>query len=475
MSKRENVEISEEEIDKQKEIIQRIKHINDIEYQHLGKRKLSMISTFGCQMNKHDSEKISGMLREMGYEASDKQEECDLVIFNTCCVRENAELKVFGHLGAMKIHKINNPQLITAVCGCMVEQPKIVEAIKKKFKNVDLVFGTRNLHRFPELLYRAINEKPNIYEISKNDGEVAEGLPIERESNIKAWVTIMYGCDNFCSYCIVPYVRGRERSRKSDEIVKEIIGLVDQGIKEITLLGQNVNSYGKDLPQEMSFAELLQKICENTKIERLRFMTSHPKDLSDELIEVMVKYPAICKQIHLPVQSGSTDILREMNRKYTCDDYLNLVNKMRAAIPDITLSTDIIVGFPGEGDKHFVETLEMLQKARLDLAYTFIYSKRTGTPAAKMENQVPEDVIKDRFKRLQEVQNKICLEKNEDMVGKIVEVLVEGTSKSNENRYTGRTDGNKIVNFDSEIDFTGQIVPIKIKSAQTWYLHGEII
>lgn len=474
MSSAHTQRIPQEEIEKQYHFMQNIASINMQKESETGKKSYAQIRNFGCQMNEHDAEKIHGMLLAMGYETTDKSDNADVVIFNTCCVRENAEEKVFGHLGALKALKRNNPNMIIAVCGCMTEQPTIVDEIKKKYKNVDLVFGTHNLHRMPELLHKCITESRRIYETSRTDKEVAEGLPIERASNIKAWVTIMYGCDNYCSYCIVPYVRGHERSRMPEDILEEIKKLSDSGIQEITLLGQNVNSYGKDLETPVAFAELLDMICTQTKIPRIRFMTSHPKDLSDELIDVMAKHKNICRQLHLPVQSGSSEILKRMNRRYDKEKYLSLVEKVRAKIPDIALSTDVIVGFPGESEEDFAETLDLFEKVRYDMAFTFIYSKRTGTPAATYPDQIPEDVVKDRFERLLKTQNDICRELNEACVGKTLDVLVEGISRTSNSHYTGRTDSNKIVNFTCNKDYTGKIIPIKITSAQTWSLEGEV-
>jgi len=475
------VTIPQEEIEKQYRYMSEIKQINDVCFAKNNVRKRAIVRNFGCQMNEHDAESLSGMILQMGYELCDSSEGSDLIIFNTCCVRENAELKVYGLLGALKKMKKENPDMVIAVCGCMTEQPQVVEEIKKKFKNVELIFGTHNLHRFPELLCNCISNRKAVYETSHTEGEVAEGLPILRENNIKAWVTIMYGCNNFCSYCIVPYVRGRERSRDSAEIIKEIQELEKQGIKEVTLLGQNVNSYGKDKinpedpesSKEMDFADLLTAICENTKIERIRFLTSHPKDLSDKLISVMAKYPAICKYLHLPVQSGSTKVLKEMNRRYTKEQYLNLIEKIRMQIPSIAITTDIIVGFPGETDEDFEETLNLVEQVRYESAYTFIYSKRQGTPAAEREDQVDENIVKEHFNKLIEIQNRISREINDTYLGKRVKVLVEGKSRTDIKKYTGRTQENKIVNFESDIDVTGRIVEVEISNVQTWSLDGN--
>lgn len=470
--------IPKEEIEKQYYYIQQIKDWNDLHFKETGIRRSASVRTFGCQMNAHDSEKLAGMLNRMGYLLCDESVPGDLVIFNTCCVRENAEEKVYGHIGALKGIKREKPDMVTAVCGCMTEQPHVLAEIQKKYRNVDLVFGTRNQHRFPEFLYHCIFDGKRVYELSATEGEVAEGVPILRDSPVKAWVTIMYGCNNFCSYCIVPYVRGRERSRQPADILQEVRKLSEAGVKEITLLGQNVNSYGKDLEAPVSFAALLTRICEETAVRRIRFMTSHPKDLSEELIDVMAKYPALCRQLHLPVQSGSTEILRRMNRHYTKEQYLNLINRIRTKIPDIALSTDIIVGFPGETEQDFAETLDLMRRVRFEMAYTFLYSKRVGTPAAAYEEQVPETVMKERFNRLLEVQNQISYEINTAYIGKCVEVLTEGQSRTNEDKYTGRTESNKIVNFSCPADTApapGTFVQVRVEHAQTWSLEGALL
>lgn len=480
--------IPREEIEKQNYYMQCVRDVNA----GRAERPTACIKTFGCQMNEHDSEKLAGMLERMGYvlvpdETAGKYEGriCDLILFNTCCIRENAEEKVYGHIGALKGAKREKPEMITVVCGCMTEQPHVVAEINRKYKNVDVLFGTHNLHRLPEFIYRALLDGCRVCETSASEDEVAEGLPMKRESRIRAWVTIMYGCNNFCTYCIVPYVRGRERSRKKSDILREISELASDGVREITLLGQNVNSYGKDLSENEgcgSFAELLSAICESTagsSLRRIRFMTSHPKDLSAELIDVMAKYPAICNQLHLPVQSGSTAVLERMNRRYTKEQYLSLVEAIRARIPSVTLSTDIITGFPGETEEDFCETLDLVGKIRYDAAYTFIYSRRVGTPAAEYPDQIEEAVVKDRFNRLLELQNTVCRELNEACVGKTYEVLCEGLSRTNAERFTGRTEGNKIVNFTAEhktaAELEGKFVNVVIDSAQTWSLEGHAV
>jgi len=469
LSKRQEVIVGQDEIQKQMEYIHYVKE------QTNGKLLKYYIHTFGCQMNENDSERLAGMLTEMGYTETDRADDSDLVIFNTCCVRENAELKVYGHLGALKKLKENKPEMIISICGCMMQQKEVVEHITKTYPYVDLIFGTHNLHRFPELVYNALTSGSKIVDTSESNGVIAEGMPIERKDKIKAWVTIMYGCNNFCSYCIVPYVRGRERSRKAEDIVKEVEGLCKDGVKEITLLGQNVNSYGKDFNNGTSFASLLYMLNEIDGLERIRFMTSHPKDLSDELITAMKECSKVCEHLHLPVQAGSTRVLEMMNRRYTKEKYLELTEKIKKEIPGIALTTDIIVGFPGETEVDFEDTLDVVRKVRFDSAYTFLYSKRTGTPAARSTEQIPEEVKKERFLRLLEIQNEISKEINDKLKGAELEVLVEGLSKNNENNYTGRTRTNKIVNFKGSEDMVGKLVTVRIDKIQTWSLEGTVI
>lgn len=471
---RKNIKVSQEEIARQYQFIEEIKELNYQKEMKTERKKLYYIATFGCQMNEHDSEKLAGMLNEMGYAEGTKMEESDLIIYNTCCVRENAELKVYGHLGPMKHLKKANPDLVIAICGCMMQQPEVVEHIRKVYRHVDLIFGTHNLYKFPELLYNSLSSKQTVVEIMDSIGLIAEDVPVERKDGVKAWVTVMYGCNNFCSYCIVPYVRGRERSRGLDKIVEEVKMLGQQGIKEITLLGQNVNSYGKDLGSEITFAKLLNELNKVDGIERIRFMTSHPKDLSDELIYAMRDLSKMCEHLHLPFQAGSTRILKEMNRKYTKEDYLNLTEKVKQNIPGISLTTDIIVGFPGETEEDFQDTLDVLEKVRFDQAYTFLYSKRTGTPAAKSLEQISEELKKERFQRLLGVQNRISKEINDNFLNKKVEVLVEGKSKNNDKIYTGRTRENKIVNFEGNDQLIGKLVTVRIDTVKTWSLEGTI-
>ena len=450
------------------------KFIKLIQESNKGYNKKYHITTFGCQMNEHDSEKLSGMLSSMGYNETNDINESDIIIYNTCCVRENAELKVFGHLGALKKLKREKPETIIAVCGCMMQQENVVDEIKRKYRNVDLVFGTHNLHMFPEFLYSTISTSSSLFDVQNINGEIVEGVPVLRKDGVKAWTNIIYGCNNFCSYCIVPYVRGRERSRNVQDIVNEVRMLGQHGYKEITLLGQNVNSYGKDLDLHCDFSELLYKVNEVDSIERIRFMTSHPKDISDNLIIAMKECEKVCEHLHLPIQSGSTKILKEMNRKYSKEKYLDIIKKVKETIPEIAITTDIIVGFPGESDEDFKETMDVIKKVKYDTAYTFLYSKRKGTPAAKREDQISDEVMKKRFEELVEVQNEISKDINDKLLGCELEVLVEGQSKNNPSIYTGRTRTNKIVNFEGDDTLIGELKKVKIERVQTWSLEGKL-
>lgn len=433
------------------------------------------IDTWGCQMNEEDSEKISGLLKGIGYIRTEVKEEADIIIFNTCCVRENAEQKVYGHLGALKALKRRNPNLLIVVCGCMMQQKDMPEKVIEKFPHVDIITGSFNSYKLPEYIERVKKDGNSIIEIWDKEKGIIEGMPVDRKSDIKAFVTIMYGCNNFCSYCIVPYVRGRERSRSPENIINEIKDLVSKGYKEITLLGQNVNSYGKGLDPEITFAELLRRVNKIEGLERIRFMTSHPKDVSDELIKTMAECEKVCEQGHFAMQSGSTRVLEKMNRKYSREDYLNLAKKLREAMPDIAITTDIIIGFPGETEEDFQDTLNIVKEIEFDSAFTFIYSIREGTPAAKFEEQVPEDIKHERFNRLVEVVNEISARKNKVYDGKVVEVLVEGTSKNDETKLTGRTRNGRLVNFTGDKNSIGKLVNIKITKAQSFSLTGEII
>ncbi len=409
----------------------------------------------------------------MGYERTDEETDADFIIYNTCCVRENAEQKVYGKLGWLKHYKKDKPDTVIALCGCMMQQDSVIKTLRQKYRHVDIVFGTYNLYKLPELMNTRMESGDTIYDIWQEQEEIVEDLPSIRHFPYKAAVNIMFGCNNFCTYCIVPYVRGRERSREAEDIIAEVKKLAADGVKEIMLLGQNVNSYGKNLSEPVSFAKLLRMVNDVEGIERIRFMTSHPKDLSDELIEAMKDCPKVCKSLHLPVQAGSSEILRRMNRNYTKESYLETVGKIKEAMPDITLSTDIIVGFPGETEEDFQETLDVIRKVGYTTAYTFIYSKRTGTPAATMDNQVDEDIIKDRFDRMLNVLNPMIHELNEKMVGKIVNVLVEEPSKSNKDVLTGRADNYALVHFEGSKDLIGQIVPVRIIENKTFYFIAE--
>lgn len=427
-------------------------------------------------MNEEDSEKLAGMLKSMGCESTDDKSNADIIVFNTCCVRENAELKVYGNLGALKKLKKDKPDLIIAVCGCMMQQEGIAENIKRKYPFVSIIFGTHNIHKFPELINNAMQSQNTVLDVWENEEEIIEGVPIQRDDNVKALVTIMYGCNNYCTYCIVPYVRGRERSRSPEHIIKEVEELSLKGFKEITLLGQNVNSYGKGLPENISFGGLLHMLNKIKGIDRIRFMTSHPKDLSDELIDAMGDCDKVCKHIHLPIQSGSSRMLKLMNRNYTKEKYLELARKIKNKMPEAAITTDIIVGFPGETDEDINETLDIIEKVRFDSAFTFLYSPRKGTPAFSMEEQVDEKTKHLRFNILTNRLNEIGLQKNKEYEGRIVKVLVEGTSKNDESKLMGRTDTGKLVNFAStDMNLSGKLVDIKIINALTWSLNGILV
>ncbi|KPU44849.1 tRNA-2-methylthio-N(6)-dimethylallyladenosine synthase [Oxobacter pfennigii] len=435
--------------------------------------KKYFIETWGCQMNEEDSEKLSGMLKAMGYEVTDNKKEADIIVFNTCCVRENAELKVYGNIGALKQLKKKKPDLVIAVCGCMMQQENIAENIRKKYPFVSLIFGTHNLHKFPQLVNNAMQSQNTVIEVLESSDEIVEGVPIVRESSVKALVTIMYGCNNFCTYCIVPHVRGREKSRNPQDIVDEVRQLAQVGYKEITLLGQNVNSYGRGLSEEIDFAGLL-KLLNNTEgIERIRFMTSHPKDLSENLIYAMRDLCNVCKHIHLPIQSGSTRILNLMNRKYTKEKYLDLALRLKKEVPGISITTDIIVGFPGETEEDFNETLDIVKQVEFDSAFTFLYSPRPGTPAYDIKEQVDENIKHERFNKLVDLLNSIGLKKNKAYENKIVKVLIEGLSKNYESKLMGRTDTGKLVNVNTDDkSLIGRVINVKITEALTWSLNG---
>lgn len=432
------------------------------------------IQNAGCQMNSLQTDTVAGIVKRMGYTEVSREEDADVVIYNTCTVRENANLKIYGHLGHLKSIKKKNPELKIILFGCMMQEPEVIEKIHKEYSFVDLVFGTHNFHKFPELFYRSLNTEGQIIDVWKESDEIVEGMPSDRKYSFKTGVNIMFGCNNFCSYCIVPYVRGRERSRKPQDIIREIEKLVADGVVEVMLLGQNVNSYGKNLDTPVTFAQLLQEVEKIEGLERIRFMTSHPKDLSDELIEVMKNSKKICRHLHLPLQSGSSRVLKEMNRHYDKEHYLALVEKIKKAMPDLAITTDIIVGFPGETEEDFLETMDVVRQVEYDSAFTFIYSKRTGTPAAKMENQIPEDVIKDRFDRLLKLVQDISAKKAGALTGSVQDVLVEELDEQQEGLVTGRLSNNSVVHLPGDASMIGTIVPVHLKECKGFYYMGEV-
>ena len=460
------------DIESQTEYIERVKSY----YEQKGKTPLANILTFGCQQNENDSERIRGILKMMGFDFTDDNEKADLILYNTCAVREGAEDRVLGNLGALKHLAIRKPDILIGICGCMMQQEHMVKRLKAKYKHVNVIFGTHTLYKLPQILSDAIESNTTVINVENIHGDIIEDIPVYREASPKAWVSIMYGCNNFCSYCIVPYTRGRERSRKCEDVLKDVKNLVKEGVTEITLLGQNVNSYGKDLEENIDFADLLRKVNKIDGLKRIRFMTSHPKDITDKLIDAMADCEKVCNQLHLPFQAGSNRILDKMNRKYTKEDYLALVQKIRTKMPDISLSSDVIVGFPNETKEDFNETIDVLEKVRFDTIFSFIYSKRSGTPAAVMEDSITDEEKHKNFDRLLEVQNRISREINETYGGKIVEVLVEGPSKTNSDILAGRTDTGKTVNFPASGNVkVGDYVNIKITKVNTWSLDGEII
>ncbi len=437
-----------------------------------GRKLTSCVVTFGCQMNERDSEKLRGILKLAGYEESES-EDADFVIYNTCTVRENANERLYGRLGGLSPYRKKNPGMKIAICGCMMQEKDEVEKIRKSYRYVDLVFGTHNLYRFAELLTACLMSSSPVIDVVDKSDRVVENLPAERTYSFKSGVNIMFGCNNFCSYCIVPYVRGRERSREPKEILREIEQLAGDGVIEVMLLGQNVNSYGKDLAEPVSFAALLEEVTKIEGLKRVRFMTSHPKDLSDELIDVMARCKKVCPHLHLPVQSGSSRLLKIMNRRYTKESYLALTERLRAAIPDISLSTDIIVGFPGETEEDFLETLDVVRRVEYDSAFTFIYSKRTGTPAASMEDQVSGDVIRDRFDRLLKEVQEIGRRRSSRFEGTVQSVLVESVNRQEKGLVTGRTMHNLVVHFPADESLIGTIVNVRLVKAQGFYYIGE--
>lgn len=460
------LEIQEECIEKLKEIVQK-------QSEEKGRPMTACVVTFGCQMNERDSEKLKGILKAAGYELTES-EKADVVLYNTCTVRENADTRVFGRLGYLNTIKKKNKEMIIGLCGCMGQEPHIVEKLKESYKFVDLIFGTFNVYKLAELLYARITSGNSIIDVWEESKEFVELLPTERKYSFKSGVNIMYGCDNFCTYCIVPYVRGREKSRPVEDIVDEIKRLTETGVVEVCLLGQNVNSYGKGLDGNVTFASLLREIEKIDGLQRIRFMTPHPKDLSDEVIEVMTNSKKICRHIHLPAQSGSSNILKKMNRNYTREDYLALVDKIKTAMPDISITTDLIVGFPGETEEDFEDTLSLVKEVGYSSAFTFQYSKRTGTPAATFEDQVPEEVMTERFNRLLETvkESSGC---NDDLAGKTMDVLVEGKNEKLEGYLSGRLSNNMLVHFKGDEDLIGKIIDVHIDESKGFYYFGTIV
>ncbi|MCL1924718.1 MAG: tRNA (N6-isopentenyl adenosine(37)-C2)-methylthiotransferase MiaB [Defluviitaleaceae bacterium] len=450
------------ELSVQKDYINRLQKLGNKTYN---------ISTYGCQMNSRDSETVSGMLEEMGYTHIENREEADIVVFNTCCVRENAENRLYGNLGTLKEIKRKRKDMKIILCGCMMQQGIVLDKIRASYNFVDIIFGTFNIYRLPQLLHTSLETREQVIDIWEEHREIIEDLPSQRMFSFKAGVNIMYGCDNKCSFCIVPHVRGKERSRKMEEILSEIRALVADGVVEVMLLGQNVNSYGKNLYPEVTFAKLLREVNKIEGLERIRFMSSHPKDLSDDLIEVMRDCEKVCKQFHLPVQSGSSKLLAKMRRTYNIDQYMIIVEKLKKAVPEIMITTDLIIGFPGETDEDNEQTIELVKKVRYSNAYTFIYSPREGTEAAVMENQIPEDIAKKRFQAVVDAINPIAEEINRSQVGTVQKVLVEAEGKNG--TMNGRTDGGLLVHFAGSVRQIGQIVDVKITGNKTFYLIGE--
>lgn len=445
------------------------------EFKGMGKGRKFYIRTYGCQMNEHDTEVMAGIFTALGYEPTDTVEDANVILLNTCAIRENAENKVFGELGHLKQLKTNNPDLLLGVCGCMPQEESVVNKILAKYQHVDLIFGTHNIHRLPDILHEAYMSKEMVIEVWSKEGDVIENLPKVRSGNIKAWVNIMYGCDKFCTYCIVPYTRGKERSRRPEEIIEEVRRLAAAGYKEVTLLGQNVNAYGKDFKDmKYGLGDLLEEISK-IDIPRIRFTTSHPRDFDDRLIEVLAKGGNLMEHIHLPVQSGSSEILKIMARKYNREQYLELVRKIKEAIPNVALTTDIIVGYPNETDEQFEETLSLYREVGFESAFTFIYSPREGTPAAKMKDNIPMEVKKERLQRLNDLVNELSKKAMEKYEGQVVEVLVEGESKNNPDVLAGYTRRNKLVNFSGPKSAIGKLVKVKITEAKTWSLNGEMV
>jgi len=467
--KRQEVLIPTGEVQRQMEICRQLAQHNA----KAGGQPLALVDTYGCQQNEADSEQIRGMLREMGYAFTEDTSVADVIVINTCAIREHA---VLGNVGALTHTKRRKPNQVICLCGCSMQEPHMAEKIRKSFRHVDLVFGPHALWRFPELLQQVLLKKERVFATEQSDGRIAEGLPVVRRGKIKAWVSIMYGCNNFCTYCIVPYVRGRERSREPEQILEEVRSLVAEGYKDITLLGQNVNSYGKDLDSNVDFADLLAQINDIPGDFLVRFMTSHPRDASQKLFETMARCDKVAPQLHLPVQSGSSRVLKAMNRHYDREIYLDEVRRLKALIPDIVLTSDIIVGFPGETQEEFEETLSLLEEVRFDALFTFIFSPRVGTPAAKMDDPVPMEEKKKWFQRLLDTQNRISVEKHKEYIGRILPVLVEEENPADAvNNLNCRTDGWRLVHVPGDVSLLGQRKKVKITDCSTWSLFGEFV
>jgi len=446
----------------------------DEEDKNIGVGKTYFVKTYGCQMNEHDSENIKAILECLGYTESDDYEKSDLILLNTCSIRENAHNKAFGMLGRVKHLKEINPSIIVGVCGCMAQEEGVVERLKKNYRFVNFVFGTHNLYDLPKVLKESIASSKQEIEVLAKEEKMVEDFPVKRDSRHKAFVNIIYGCDKFCTYCIVPYTRGSQRSRRHEDIVREVEELVRDGYKEVTLLGQNVNAYGKDLYTDYNMENLLEDVAK-TGIPRVRFMTSHPWDFTDKMVEVIGKYDNIMPSVHLPVQSGSSRILKLMGRRYTKEEYLSLFNKIRNTVPNVTISTDIIVGFPGEDEEDFMDTMDLVEKCKFDNAFSFVFSKREGTPACKLKDETKEEEKNQRLYRLNERLNKYFLESNQKQVGKVVKVLVDGKNSTNKTHLFGYTENNKLINFNGSEELIGKIVSVKVVDAKTWSLDGEIV
>ncbi|WP_026689820.1 tRNA (N6-isopentenyl adenosine(37)-C2)-methylthiotransferase MiaB [Alteribacter aurantiacus] len=443
--------------------------------QEIGKGKKFLIRTYGCQMNEHDSENMAGILLNMGFESTASTEDADVILLNTCAIRENAENKVFGEIGHLKTMKRERPELIIGVCGCMSQEESVVNKIMQKHQQVDLIFGTHNIHRLPHLMRDAILSKEMVIEVWSKEGDIIESMPRARKGQIHGWVNIMYGCDKFCTYCIVPYTRGKERSRRPEDIIEEVRHLARNGYKEITLLGQNVNAYGKDLVGiDYGLGDLMDEI-RKIDIPRVRFTTSHPRDFDDHLIEVLAKGGNLVEHIHLPVQSGNNDVLKLMARKYTRESYIELAGKIKKAMPHASFTTDIIVGFPNETEEQFEDTMSLVREMEYDSCFTYIYSPRDGTPAANMQDNVPHEVKRDRLRRLNELVNELSAKKNKAVEGEVVEVLVEGESKKDPEVLAGRTRTNRLVNFKAPKSCVGKLIQVKITEAKTWSLNGQVV